>query len=328
MAAYNGKFVKVGENLAIIDDREYRVAFDRAKAQLLTAQIEFKALSSSPIHAPTDSLETRRQIESELKSLDSLQIAHTAGRLDDAAFERLLREREASIAYLTAQRGDVIAGRSGLAQAMESIETAKLNLGWTSIQAPFAGFVADCDLVAGMRVQPGTVLMKLLDLSSLLVDVDILESEVSHIAVGQQAAASVVAIPDKEFTGTIVRLNPLVDAKTRALKATIELALPDQIVSSLRITLLPGMYVTVSIATEILSDRLLVPRATLLVRDQRQLVFILKGSFAKWHYVRIGEGNADFWEIRDGVSVGDTVIVDGHYTLAHDARVSITGVIR
>jgi membrane fusion protein (multidrug efflux system) len=90
----------------------------------------------------------------------------------------------------------------------------------------------------------------------------------------------------------------------------------------------PGMYVTVSIVTEVLNNRFLVPRSALLTRDQRSIVFTVKGPFAKWHYVDTGENNDEFWEIRNGIAAGDTVIVEGHYTLAHDARVSISNVLR
>jgi hypothetical protein len=60
------------------------------------------------------------------------------------------------------------------------------------------------------------------------------------------------------------------------------------------------------------------------MRDQRPLVFVAERGLAKWHYVDVEDENERFIAIRSGIEVGDTIIVDGHYTLAHDARVKIT----
>jgi multidrug efflux pump subunit AcrA (membrane-fusion protein) len=86
---------------------------------------------------------------------------------------------------------------------------------------------------------------------------------------------------------------------------------------------MPGMYATVSIQTETFANRLLVPKAALLVRDQRPLVFVAQQGLAKWHYVDVENENDQFIAIRSGIEPGDTVIVDGHYTLAHDARIKL-----
>jgi multidrug efflux pump subunit AcrA (membrane-fusion protein) len=85
------------------------------------------------------------------------------------------------------------------------------------------------------------------------------------------------------------------------------------------------MFATVKLETDILKNRLLVPKEALLMRDQRALVFVAQEGLAKWHYVDVGEGNEEFIEIGSGIVAGDTVIVDGHYTLAHDVRVRIEG---
>jgi membrane fusion protein (multidrug efflux system) len=323
VSAHDGKFVRPAERLAAIDDREYRVAYDRARANLLNAQIEFRSLSATPFLTPVDSMEARRRVEKESRTLDSLTRLHLSRRIDDDTFERKSRETEAALAYLSANRGDVIAGRSGLAQAREAFENAKMNIEATSISAPFAGYVADCLLANGMHVNAGQILLKILDLSTILVDVDILESEIGRVAVGQKARARAAGLPEIEFEGSVRTLNPLVDAKAGTMKATIALAGRARDGKLPRSHLRPGMFASVLVETRTFLHLLLVPREAVLVRDQRPLVFTVKGSLAKWHYVETGERNEEFIEIRSGLSPGDTVIVGGHYTLAHDAKVSV-----
>jgi RND family efflux transporter MFP subunit len=322
-SAFNGKSVRQGEGLVSIDSRTYRIAFERARAGLLNAQIEYRTLSATPYLATTDSVETARRVAAESRLLDSLRMHLRSGRIDDATYDRLFREHESEVAYLTANRGDVIAARSGLAAARETFETARLNLEWTSVNAPFDGVVADCALAPGMHVSTGEVLMSLLDLSTLLVDVEILENEVSRVAVGQRARIHLAGLAGVQQPGTVLAMNPLIDPKTKTMKVTIALREHRQGSGSPRSMLRPGMHATVQIETNVLPHRLLVPRSALLERDERTLLFTVDHGRAKWHYVETGEANDELLEIRSGIAAGDTVIVDGHFTLAHDAPVSI-----
>lgn len=83
------------------------------------------------------------------------------------------------------------------------------------------------------------------------------------------------------------------------------------------------MFCAVHIETDILKNRLLVPKNALLVRDQRTLVFLAQNGLAKWQYVEVGDENWEYLEARSGISVGDTVIAGGHFTLAHDTKITI-----
>jgi multidrug efflux pump subunit AcrA (membrane-fusion protein) len=83
------------------------------------------------------------------------------------------------------------------------------------------------------------------------------------------------------------------------------------------------MFATVNIETASLKDRILIPKDALLVRDRRNLVFAVEDTLAKWKYVDIGEQNDDYIEVLRGISPGEEVIIEGHYTLAHDAKINV-----
>jgi multidrug efflux pump subunit AcrA (membrane-fusion protein) len=85
----------------------------------------------------------------------------------------------------------------------------------------------------------------------------------------------------------------------------------------------PGMHAEVEIAADIYKDRLLVPQEAVLVRGGRKLVFAVEEGLAKWRYIEVGLENKDYAEVLDGVKEGEMVIVEGHFTLAHDARVQV-----
>ena len=76
------------------------------------------------------------------------------------------------------------------------------------------------------------------------------------------------------------------------------------------------------IPAEIHKDRLLIPQNAVLVRG-RKLAFVVEDGLAKWRYIQVGLENDEYAEVLDGVQEGELVIVEGHFTLAHDARVKI-----
>lgn len=317
--AHNGKFVREGDLIVKLDDREYHLAHEKARSSLLAAQIEYRSLSATPFLQEQDSIGQEQLIARAQDALERARRAYASGMLNEEDLARAEREFETTFAYLKAQRSDVVANKSGLTAARQELERARMNLEWTEIRAPFAGYVANCDLTPGMQVQAGKVVALLIDLKTLLVDVEVLESEAGRVQSGQSVTARVVALPDQTLNGVVRQVNPIVDSKTRTMRVTIELS--DGVKAPM---LKPGMYAIVEIATRVLKDRLLVPREALLVRDQRNLVFRTENGHAKWCYVEVGEQNEQYIEIRSGIAAGDTIIVDGHYTLAHDARIRVT----
>ena len=97
------------------------------------------------------------------------------------------------------------------------------------------------------------------------------------------------------------------------------------------------MYANVALEARKFPDRILVPRAAVLERDRRTMLFVFEGEgnvgLAKWRYVTTGLSNDSLVEIvpnpqTEMVEPGERVLVDGHYTLIHDAHVRIVPNVR
>ncbi len=67
----------------------------------------------------------------------------------------------------------------------------------------------------------------------------------------------------------------------------------------------------------------MVPEEAVLVRDDREMVFVVSDGRADWRYVTIGASGRGFVSILDGVEESEQVITSGHYSLAHDAPVAV-----
>lgn len=308
---YEGKKVFRDDLLIKFDDREYKITLSEAEASLLNAKIEYGFYTREE-SIPIDS-QKANSIKIELNKLQKL---FNDKKITEEDYIKNKDKLELSLIFTGAKRDDVILNKSGMTNAINAVNRAKLNLSYTEIFAPFNGVIANFDLVENKRVNAGEKLFDLLDVSRLKVEVGVLESEINKIMIGSKAKLKLNAVPDKIYTGKVIQINPLVDPETKTCRVTVEIMDKDNSIK-------PGMFASVSIEAEIFKNRILIPREALLVRDKRNLVFIVENGLAKWHYVKIGEQNDEFIEVLDGISIGDTVIVDGHYNLAHDSKINI-----
>ncbi len=315
--AHNGKLVHQGDLLLQLDETASRINLTEAENNLLSARIEYNfiklGLSSGSerperVKAELDSLRARYQ-----QALTERQ----RGLLEEESFGRIKRNYEALLTYSDFNRDDVIANKCGLNRALVEYERAKLNLSYCQIRAPFTGYVADCQLnPGGGFLSTGFKCMKLVDLATLRIMAKVTETQIGKIKIGNQAEAKFVAFPSEIFQGIVVEINPYIDLEKRTGQVAVEVRNPDGRIK-------PGMYGTVRIQGDVVRNAILVPRSALVMRDNRPVVFCAKGTLAKWIYVQLGAENEDYYQITQGIAAGDSVIVEGNYNLAHDAKIKI-----
>lgn len=227
------------------------------------------------------------------------------------------RRRREAVGLLSGGRQEEIrAATSGLAQAEQRLERARLVLERTEITAPFAGRVADLAAEPGQQVTPGEPLLTLLADDRLEVDVDVLEADVVRLRPGAPARVRVPALDDLVLEGRVRTINPRVSPETGTGRVTVTLPNP-------RGRLMAGLFAYVELETGRLPDRLLVPVAAVLERQDRQLVFRIEEGRALWTYVATGARSEEAVEITEGLAEGDLVAVRDHFALAHEAPVEV-----
>lgn len=264
----------------------------------------------------------------------ALEVEDARARLTQAQAdfrERTVLDEQIEDEEIREERRAAARAKSGIDQAEINLRQRLLQLERSRIPAPFTGRVADIMVVPGQFVRENDELMTVLDLHPIKVEVQVLESEIGYLAPGRQARVSFAAFPDTTFVGEIATINPLVDSELRTVRVTVQIPNPRNLI-------LPGMYARVSLEARRFPNRVLVPRSAVLERDRREMVFVYQsesgsGGLAKWHYVTTGLANDSLIEIvpsseTDLVEPGQIVLVDGHYTLIHDARVRLTGDLR
>ncbi len=227
---------------------------------------------------------------------------------------------------IRAERDRIARARSGLDQGSVALRQAELQLERSRIAAPFGARIADIRVVEGQYVSVGTELLTLVDLDPIKVEVQVLEAELGSLAEGRRAVVSFAAFPGETFVGSIETINPLVDPVSRTGRVTVLLANREHRIK-------PGMYAEVSLDAEALPDRILVPRAAILERNRRTMLFVYEpngnGGVTEWRYINPGRENDSYVEIlsegleQGMVAPGEIVLIDGHHYLAHDVAVRL-----
>jgi len=228
-----------------------------------------------------------------------------------------LRVRLLSDSTVSDERRLLAEHQSGLTQARESLARAELDLEGTRLVAPFAGQVGEVVAVPGALARAQEPLLTLVDLDPIRVRAEVLEADYGRLETGSAVRVRFPAYPREWFHGELGALGPEIDAARGTGVAYVTLPNPDG-------RLKPGMYAELEIAGTVHQDRISVPRDAVLERDRRLLVFRASGGRAEWQYVETGLESRDRIEIESGVAAGDTVLVDGHLTIAHGAPVRVS----
>ena len=204
---------------------------------------------------------------------------------------------------------------TGLAAAETALNRAQLDLSYTTVSAPFGGHLSIPERISiGAYLTSGNELGRLIDDSTVLVRLDVLESELLRLEEGMEA--ELVAPSGARKTGRVRAISPVVDSESKTGKVVVEVENSDR-------SFLPGMTVEGRIQIESHSGIARVPRSAILERDGgRTLVFKLVGETVEWVYVEPEIETSD-WAIinSEDISPGDTLAVDRHFAISHLQKV-------
>lgn len=308
-----GDYVAEGDLLFRLDGREERIAVEEARGAVLKAQAQYASEIGLHDEGSVSRADTSRLSRLRGEYLEAQQ-EFREGTISRGDLQELRRRFEAAQMISGGQSSRVRAARTGLIAAEQQLARARMQLEQTHVRAPFAGRVADLEVDVGARVSPGQVQLTLLEDRRMTVSVDALESDLVHLEEGASATIRIPALEDTLLSGRIYTINPSVDPSTGTGRVTVSVPNP-------RGELVSGLFAFVELETRRLRDRLVVPEDALLVRQGRDLVFVIENGTAQWTYVDVGPRSSGYAVITGGISAGDTVAVDGHFALAHDAAV-------
>jgi Cu(I)/Ag(I) efflux system membrane fusion protein len=181
------------------------------------------------------------------------------------------------------------------------------------IRSPVRGYVARRSALRGLFVQSGTELFQLADLSTVWVLLDVYESEISRIKVGQQAAFEVRAYPGRAFSGRVGFIYPAINTGSRTLQARVELKNPS-------LELRPGMFgdVTLDLGA---AEAVVIPSEALIDTGEQQYVFVDRGGGRfEPRQVKAGWSGNGKTAVLEGLAAGERIVTTANFLLDSESR--------
>lgn len=310
------KHVKKGELLVELDDEKYRLDLELEEATRLNVLSELLVEKRFAEPGEAKSGSDKEKIQKAKDDYEEARRRFRSGLTSRAEFEKASSEYELSLIESGEIKEEIRAAAKGLTQAEIRVKAAQMNLEKTKIKAPFSGLIHDIKISPQEHVTSGRELFTLVNIDRIRVHAKVLESEIGKMKVGREVDLKFSAYQGKIFKGKVKAISPVINPQDKTCTVIIDVANPEEEIK-------PGMHVEVEIAAEIHKDKLLIPQDAVLVRSGRKLAFVVEEGLAKWRYIDVGLENEGYAEVLDGVKEGESVIIEGHFTLAHDARVRI-----
>ncbi len=221
--------VHAGEVIATIDDGDYRIAVESARANIATQQATIERigkqvaaqeaavaqakaqLASANANATRASLELKRQQQLAVQQFASQQKLEQAQSDQEQSQAAVLGAKagidaaESNVAVLKAQQQE--AART-LDQLKAMLDKADRDLSFTAIRAPFDGVVGNRAIQSGDYVQSGQRLASLVPLDDVYVDANFKETQLAYLRPGQPVSVSVDALDGHAIAGTVESVAP------------------------------------------------------------------------------------------------------------------------
>jgi membrane fusion protein (multidrug efflux system) len=221
--------VKSGDLLVMIDDRDFVVALDSAKAEVASANASISSLHAQLVHqeiliqqaqaavaadeaavklAQTNQKRYRSLASDGSGSVQALQQADAELSIQQASLEKNQAGLRAARQQVDILRADLDKAEAAQTQAQAAQSAAELKLSYTRITAPIDGTVGQKAVRVGAYLTPGKPLLEIVPLDAVYISANFRETQLARVRAGQGVQIAVDALPGERLTGTVDSLGP------------------------------------------------------------------------------------------------------------------------
>jgi len=225
----DNQLVKAGDLLVTIDDRDFVVAVDAAKAQVASAEANISSLQAQLIRQDSTIHQAQAVVtadEANLKLAQENQKRYRNLASDGSGTVQALQQAEAQLgiqqAGLEKNRAGLLAARqqvdilkaelekakAALAQAKTAQEAAELKLSYTRISAPVDGTIGQKSVRVGGFVNAGKPLLAVVPLDAVYITANFRETQLARVNPGQIVEVKVDALPGETLQGKVESISP------------------------------------------------------------------------------------------------------------------------
>ncbi len=302
-----GSRVARGQVIAQLENDDAEASRAQAAANLSVSRASLNQAKTALEDAARDYDRNRRLLEKGIIARSAFDLAETRYRSAQAA----------------------VAGAEAAIRAAEAgLQGASVALEYTRIRAPFDAVVltknADIgDIVTplGAAANAKAAVVTIADLGSLVVEVDVSEANIGRVTVGQPCEIQLDAMPDERFPGRVHMIVPTVDRSKAAVMVKVRFLNTD-------LRRLPDMSAKVAFLSRPVGPDegkplLGVPRAAVVKRGGRPVVYVVRGDRVRETDIRTGRGLGEMIEVTGGLKGGDKVVVNPPAALGDGGRIEV-----
>ena len=245
-----------------------------------------------------------------------VRLDDSIARADLEEAEARLTERERAVERLRSLLAtNAVDAVARLAEARAQADRARRQLEERTIRAPFGGVVGLAEIDRGARVEAGTLITRLDDLSEVEVEFALPETLFAQVVPGQTVRATGAAFPGKVFEGQVESLDSRIDPVSRSFRTRAVIPNPDN--------LLPGgMFLSLEITLDE-AEAIVVPEEALVFQAAETYVFVVEDGVARRVSVVTGQRRDGMVAIIEGVAAGSTVITRGLHRVRDGGAVQL-----
>jgi RND family efflux transporter MFP subunit len=298
-------------------EKRYVDIGDQVKAGALLAEITAPELDHQIVQAKATLAQDEATLQQTQASRELAQVTNTR---DSNLVQKgwlTLQQGDNDRLTLQAQQAAVGVAQSNIAAQEAQVRILEQEKAYQRVVAPFDGVVTQRNIDNGSLVQSGSTFMYTLMHSEVIrTQVYVPQDEAFGVARGVDAVVRIPEIPDRTFPGKVTRIASALQPGSRTLLTEIDVPNPDGALS-------PGIYCTVELLIPRKTSSMIIP-ADAIVFDQNGLhVAVVENGTAHLQKITIARDFGKEVEVRDGVRLGDQVILNPMVNLTEGSKVTM-----
>jgi len=327
-----GSKVQAGQLLAMLENRDLAAAETESKGSFHQAEAAYQIETTSALpeewqKAEYDLKAAKESFDAQQKIYDSRKRLYDEGALPRKDYDQSLvaltqakSQYEIASMHMTAlqaagKKQQLKSAEGQLASAKGKYEGAAALLAYSEIRSPISGVVTDRPTYPGETPAPGTPLLTVMDLSSVIAKAHIPQDQAVQLKPGN--TATVKAPGDIEVEGKVTLVSPALDANSTTVEVWVEAPNADG-------RLRPGASVALEMVASAVNDAVVVPAtAVLKTPEGANIVMLVQDGKAVQTEVETGIRDGEMVQIAKGLKGGETIIVKGAYGLPDKTKVKI-----
>lgn len=237
-------------------------------------------------------------------------------RLQTLAAEQLatgveLDEARARVATLNAE----LRGVEQRVRAMGGRQSDVSSASGITLRSPIAGRVITRNALVGQVIDPTETMIRVADLSRVLVVLNAFERDVGRVREGDQVRIQSESHRDRRFEGLVAQVNSTVETETRTVQIEVRVDNPEEL-------LRPGQFVTarINVRGEV-RQAIAVPRSAIVLLEGQPTVFVeVEPGLFEPRPVGLEAGDSERVELTRGVREGESVAIEGVFALKSELQ--------